>query len=70
MEEGACVPEELRFYLEFSFIYNLKLPAWCIKKLARFLASGAASSTSKQCQATTEPEAAILVNQQCEVQFS
>ena len=41
MKEGACVPEELRFYLEFSFIYNLKPPAWFIKKLARLLASGA-----------------------------
>ena len=34
-----CVPRELRFYLEFTLINILKLPAWCIKKLARFLAS-------------------------------
>ena len=31
----------MRFYLEFSFIDTLKQPAWCIKKLARFLDSGA-----------------------------
>ena len=28
---------ELRFYLEFTLIYILKLPGWCIKKLARSL---------------------------------
>ena len=32
---------ELRFYLEFTLIYILKLPGWCIKKLARFLVSEA-----------------------------
>jgi len=39
--EEPVYPQELRFYLEFSFIDNLKQSAWCIKKLARFLDSGA-----------------------------
>ena len=49
-EASLFVPPELRFYLDSCFIDSLKLPACCIKQLARFLDSGVAGSTSKQSQ--------------------